>query len=66
MLVTLSATEHQAHCERCGRDSPVVAGSEADGAKRFEELGWMKANAEEWRCPVCCSRISGDWSSSER
>lgn len=61
MLVTLGVREHQAHCEACRRDSPIVNGTEEDAAKRFEQLGWMKAN-DVWRCPVCASRASGDWS----
>ncbi len=65
MLVKQSATEHQAHCERCRRDSPIVTGTEAEAAKRLEDLGWMQT-VDQWRCPVCCARTSGDFKRFER
>jgi hypothetical protein len=61
MLVKFADAEHQGQCERCHRYSPMLAGDMHDAAKRLTSLGWMRIANDEWRCPVCCARVTGKY-----
>jgi hypothetical protein len=66
MLVSFADVEHQAHCTKCRRDSPMVTGEVGEVEKHLNDLGWKKTSTDAWKCPICCTASTGSYRVIER